>query len=338
MESTAVIDLDCNVQIKYLDRHGKVLRESAKHNKATVNLVDGILRFLKGDFNSTVYHTISVTAPNEAEMYIPVRAAFGRVGVKITDAGEPQDRRFNYVDKNEFATPTFDSSRLQEEVVFPDDPDYTLLRFSKVSQVGYTDNNNSECLEISLYINPGKLVGHNESITENGTSRTVFVPYDWSYYNPKTGEYEAMFTEIGLFSSSDILLARVLFDGGVTTEEYYDDQGVSHGKYPVFEDPNNKDNPVTQSESTTIVLTWRIGIVSVGKNDEFTTQTNMTTTEFSRALSADIFDYLTSQVEGDINWKQGVTPAVVLKDFYEIIREILSGNDVSILTDDSENN
>lgn len=325
MKSSAIVDVKGNVQIRYLDRHGKVIRETTKHNKATVNLVDGILRFLKGDFNSTVYRKISPTAPNEAELYIPVRAAFGRVGVKITSADKPENRRFNYIDKNEFVVPTFDSDRLQEEVVFQNDTDYTLLKFSKVSQVGYTDNNNSECLEFSLYINPGKLVGYNED-TPLGKK---FVPYDWSYYNPEIQEYEAMFTEVGLFSGSNILLARVLFDGDVTSNEYYNEEGESQGKYPILEDFSDDNNPVIQSESTTIVLVWRIGIVSVGKNDELTTQNNLTTSEFTRNLSSELFDYVDRHIDGD--WKQGYTPSVVVNDISKIVSQILSGNDMSSL-------
>lgn len=322
MIGNAVVNLNCNVQVKYLDRYGKLLRVSQKHNKATVHLVDGILRFLKGDFNDTEYNQGNNT-PNEAEIYLPVRAGFGRIGVKITEADNPMDRRFNFIDRDEFVTPTFDSTNLQEQVEFSD---YTLLRFKRVSQVGYTDNNNAECLEFSLYINPSKLVGRTNT-NEDGTKE--FIPYDWAYYNPKNKEYEVMLTEVGLFSSSNILLARVLFDGEVSSEEYIE-EGVSQGKYPVFTKPNDEDNPITQSESTTIVLTWRIGIVSVGKNDEFVTQNNLSNDEFSRQLSVWMTNYI-EKVTGvkSSDWNQGFTETRVRNDIQSEVNSLLGNSNIN---------
>lgn len=314
MVGNAVVDLNCNVQVKVIDRHGKVVRTSQKHNKATINLVDGILRFLKGDFSNTEYNNGDNT-PDEAEIYLPVRAEFGRIGVKMKESPTLTDRRFDYVDYDEMVQPTFDSIALQEPVNFSD---YTLLKFKRISQVGYTDNNNAECLEFSLYINPGKLVGYNKDTSEG----KEFVPYDWSYYNPEKEEFETMLTEVGLFSSSNILLARVLFDGEVRSETYSD--GTT---YPSFVDINDDDNPIVQSQSTTVVLVWRIGIVSVGKNDEFVTQSNLSTQQFSRQLSEYLLTYI-SEVTGTTSdqWKEGYTPTIVRSDIQDKVQELLNGN------------
>lgn len=325
MKGTAVVNLDSNVQVKYLDRSGKVLRISYKHNKATVNLVDGILRFLKGDFSDTEYNKGNNT-PEEAEVYIPVRAGFGRIGVKIKEDQDPINRRFDFIDKNEFVLPTFDSIRLQEPVEFSD---YTILRFKRISQTGYSDNNNAECLEFSLYINPGKLVGYTDE-QEDGIK--VFKPYDWSYYNPKLDEYETMLTEVGLFSSSNVLLARVLFDGDVVGEEFIGSDGTSKGQYPVFSNPSNEDNPITQSESTTIVLTWKIGIVSVGKNDEFVTQNNLSNSELINKLSRWTYEYI-SEVTGlgPSSWKGGYSESRIRNDLQIKFESLLNGNSITSL-------
>lgn len=314
MVGNAVVDLNCNVQVKVIDRHGKVIRTSQKHNKATINLVDGILRFLKGDFSNTEYNNGDNT-PDEAEIYLPVRAEFGRIGVKMKESPILKDRRFDYVDYDEMVQPTFDSIALQEPISFSD---YTLLKFKRISQVGYTDNNNAECLEFSLYINPGKLVGYNEDTPEG----KEFKPYDWSYYNPEKDEFETMLTEVGLFSSSNILLARVLFDGEVRSETYSD--GTT---YPSFVDINDDDNPVVQSQSTTVVLVWRIGIVSVGKNDEFVTQSNLSTQQFSRQLSEYLLTYI-SEVTGTSSgqWKEGYTQTRVRSDIQDKVQELLNSN------------
>lgn len=332
MKANAVVNLDCNVQIQTLDRYGKVLRTSRKHNKASVNLVDGLLRFLKGDFNETVYNSANSTTPSEAEIYVPVNAQFGRIGVKIANASEPPiERRFDYIDTSEFVIPTFDSFKLQEQVVPPEinaESFKKLMKFSRISQVGYTDNNNAECLEFSLYLNPGKLVGYVNEDKE-------FIPYNWSYYNPRTGEYEAMLTEVGLMSSSNVLLARVLFDGQVSSEEFVDSEGVNQGKYPIFNEPNSPDNPIIQSQSTTLVLIWRIGIVSVGKNDEFVTQNNLSTQQFSNQFTDWVLNYIT-EVTGlsSDEWNRGYTVSKVRNDIKSKVSLLLNGNSTQDLNEE----
>lgn len=328
MKSNAVVNLDFNVKIQCIDKYGKVIRTTRKHNKASVNLVDGILRFLRGDFNVTKYNNQVETTPNEAEIYIPVNAQFGRIGVKISNPDlEPIKRRFDHIDTAELIEPTFDTYSLQEAIIPPEiatDTFKKLMKFSRISQVGYTDNNNSECLEFSLYINPGKLVGYED--TQSDGSR-IFIPYPWAYYNPKIEEYEVMLTEIGMVSSSDVMLARVLLDGEVTSEEFIDEQGVNQGTYPVFINPSSEDNPITQSQTTTIVLIWRIGIVSVGKNDEFVTQFNISTQQFADTLSDWVLNYI-SEVTGlpPEDWNRGYNISRVRRDARNEINELLNGN------------
>lgn len=324
MDSNVVVSVNNNVQVRVIDHNGKTLRLSQAHNKATNNLVDGLLRFLRGDFHTTSYN--SQATPTDAAIYIPVRANFGRIGVKITESTDPANRRFDYIDKDEFAAPTFDSYELQEPIDFTD---HTILTFQKIRQVGYTDNNNAECLEFSLYINPGKLVGYLE---DQGIDGQVFIPYDWTYYNPFTGEYEVMLTEVGLVSDSDVLLARVLFNGEVDSKEYINASGQNQGSYPIYVNPDDERNPITQSESTTVILTWRIGIVSVGPDDEFVTQTSLTTDQFVVELSDWMREYITTVtgVESE-NWKPQYTEAQVNRDIQSKTAEILNGVSVADL-------
>lgn len=338
MSSNAVVNLDFNVKIQAIDKYGKVISTSRKHNKASVHLVDGILRFLKGDFNTTNYNNLVETTPSEAEIYIPVNARFGRIGVKISNPESPPiDRRFDHIAVEEMIEPTFDTYSLQEALVPPDkssDEFKRLMKFSRISQVGYTDNNNSECLEFSLYINPGKLVGY-EEVGDDGSP--VFVPYDWSYYNPRTEEYEVMLTEIGLFSSSDVILARVLLDGDVSTSEFIDESGNNLGTYPVMLNPDDENNPIIQSQTTTIVLIWRIGIVSVGKNDDFVTQNNITSKQFSNQLADWVVDYIT-EVTGLLpeKWIAGYNLSRVRRDTREKVDALLNGNSTQSLQKEGE--
>lgn len=118
---------------------------------------------------------------------------------------------------------------------------------------------------------------------ENGSKE--FKPYSHSYWNPEIAEYEAMITEIGLISDSGLLLARVLLDGKVNSKNYTSEDGKSLGKYPVLSDDGNEYNPIIQSQSSTVVITWKIGIVSVGKGDIVTTKSDLTLDNVAVQLS-----------------------------------------------------
>lgn len=313
MNTDAAMTVNCNVTVRCIDRHGKVTQELHKHNKATYSMVEGLLKFLGGEFNDTVLKQGTPSFPAEAIPYIPVRAEFGRVGVKLVDDEVLKKRYFDFLDSSEFVKPTFISESLQEPIAFQD---YTILNFSKMRTTVFIDPNNSQCLKMSLYIDPGKLVGYPDS--EKG-----FVPYEWSYWNPSKNEYETMLTEAGLFSSTGNLLARVLFDGEVQVEEAYDDEGKSAGKYPSFVRPSNQMNPVVQTQTSTVVVEWRIGLVSIGDNDELITQNNLTTPQF-----------VTNFVEWymkDIVTDEKLTESEIKGKVTDKVNELLSNNDTSTI-------
>lgn len=278
----AAVNLDCNINVKVLDRHKRVVRDTSAHNKATVNLVDGILRYLKGDFSPTDYNK-RVHAPLEGTPYLPTKVSFGFVGVHwstekpITPHGDPEGAPyFSHVDRSDFVQTVFTTSSLQEPCLDYQDSleegNPIVFLADKVRQVGYSDSNNAECLEFTFYISPGSLVGQVHRDEETGLKE--FVPYKHSYYNPHpdVSEWEAMITEIGLVSDSGVLLARVLFDDEVKYDQLVDKVTKQDlGRYPVATDLESGFRPIVQSQSSTVVITWRIGIVSVGKGDKFVT-------------------------------------------------------------------
>ena len=340
MESSlANVGLKCNVQINTLDRHGKVIKTVTRHNKATVMMVDGILRYLQGDFTGT--ERGEAWSANEASPYLPTRIQFGRVGVKRTDPKNEKDKRphFNYIDVNELIKPTFVSSGLQEPIdarrLSPSvDESKTTWTITNVRQTSFTDNNNGECLEFRTYIDPKhSIVGFNQSV-DNGEKFTPYAEPDytggWSYFNPSTGLWETMMTEVGLVSSSGVLLARVLFDGEVTSEEFIDDEG-SHGKYPVFKNPDDERNPIVQTEETTVVIIWRIGILSVGDDDEFVTQSNVTNVEFAKQLSQKFTEYIKNYVTDKELKEKLPASSIMEKEIQDLTDEIITGMNIGDL-------
>lgn len=294
----AVIDLDCNVNIKVLDKYRRVVRNSSIHNKATVNLVDGILRFIKGDFTKTSYS--DSLAPDDGSPYLPSQVRFGRIGVKIKSNSKDEKPCFDYISRGEFVQTAFSTLSLQEPCMakFKETEsggDFVIGKVDKIRQVGYADPNNSECLEFSVYVTPGTLVGQvlSSDDSDGQDQSSVFVPYHYAYWNPSIGEYEAMITEIALTSERGVLLARVLLDGEVNSEEYFDSNGKSLGTYPVAEDPDGEFTPIVQSQSSTVVITWRIGIVSVGKNDKVVTQADLAVNQIARELASYLIENYT---------------------------------------------
>lgn len=324
--SDAAIDLDCNVTVKVIDRRGHIIQEVDKHNKATVSLIDGILRFLQGDFSTTEYNKDKGgVTPEEASPYIPVRAGFGNVGVKLKGEFYPDgltpstSRMFDHIDKSDIILPTFTTSQLQDPV----EP-HEVLTFSRIRQTSFTDPNNSECLKFTIYISPGTMVGYTDTDEEKGVSK--FTPYEWAYYNPESKEYEAMLTEVGLLSDSNVLLARVVFDGEVERVEVTDSEGNSLGYKPAFVETNSPSNPIIQSESSTIVLEWRVGITSVGDNDVLITTNDMTREQFADKLA----EYFVAHKE-DMVFDQRSLRQTVL----EVVTETLAGSNLSDLSSES---
>ena len=86
-----------------------------------------------------------------------------------------------------------------------------------------------------------------------------------------------------------VLLARVLLDGKVKTETAKDSGGHPTGTYPVPVDPLGEFNPIIQSQSSTVVITWRVGIVSVGREEKVLNPTEVSTmsSDLSKSLTKD---------------------------------------------------
>lgn len=304
MESNASMSINCNVKVLGIDRKGNVTQYLEKHNKATVVMVEGLLRFLQGHFSDTIYNeTKGGGTPQDAITYLPVRLSFGNVGVKVRNESQFDNKpMFLQVDTTDFVEPTFDSSTLQDEL--PEmGSQIPVLKFSDMEISSFEDTNNSESLRIVAQIDPGALVGRWEG--------EEYKPYSRSFYNPDTGRWTTMLTEIGLYSSYGSMLARVLLDGEVSRKECRNEEGTLLGYSYEFKRPNDTSNPIVQDEFTTIVVEWRVGLVSIGDKDRFVTQNSISMDTFISKLS----EWNSSQI------KAGVEPTT--DEIKEEIRSLL---------------
>lgn len=272
-----------NVTIRCINKYGKVIRSSHIHNKATIVLVEGLLRYLKGDFTPSSYNLNSYDG-DEAIRYIPAELRFGNIGVEINDRGTDQPT-LSGINSSVFIQPTFNAYKLQQPLQVSSLSEYrsqwdaTIPKFESADISTYDDPNNSMSLLLQVFIPAGQLVGFKN---QEDNQPVEFIPwidqyagtgYGWAYYNTNTHEWQTLLTEMGLYSGNN-LLARVLFDGEIeiNTEEEGDSQGQI-----IYTDPNYDLNPIIQSQSTSMIVEWRIGITSIGQNDIVSSSANILT-------------------------------------------------------------
>lgn len=292
--SNAALSMNSNVTIKCLDKYGKVIRTSKIHNKATVVMVQGLLEFLSGSFTpTTTNNSYDTLTTNEISSYVPVKVKFGTVGV-VQKYNEGLEKYvLSRIDKSRMKTPTFDDYKLQDDIT----DIYTEISgkevtFDTIEITNYDNSNNSMGLLMQAKLPAGRLVGIGAGKDRTWFTRDSSVTRNkgWTYFNPYTNEYETMFTELGLYSTSvstghDRLLARVLFDGKT-------DVNPDTGEV-VYDIDDLATNPIVQSDSTSLVIEWRIGIVALGQNDEVYSSTKVPqlkdTTEDENTLGS-LFD------------------------------------------------
>jgi hypothetical protein len=271
-----------NVTIRCINKYGKVIRSSHIHNKATVVLVEGLLRYLKGDFTPSSYNLNSYDG-DEAIRYIPAELRFGNIGVEINNRSADQPI-LSGINSSVFIQPTFNAYKLQQELLVSNSTyesrwDTATPKFESADISTYDDPNNSMSLLLQAFIPAGQLVGFKNQEEDQPAE---FIPWTdeyagsgrgWAFYNPSTHEYQTLLTEMGLYSGNN-MLARVLFDGEITidTEGVGDEVGQIN-----YVDPNYDLNPIIQSETTSMIVEWRIGITSIGQNDVVSSSANILT-------------------------------------------------------------
>ena len=262
-----------NVTIRVINKYGKITRTSYIHNKANMQLVEGILQFLQGNFTQSGLG--KGWTPGDASAYIPSEVRFGNIGVKMSDDRVSSDKpRLVRIADEEIKKPTFDEVKLQEELwvanpqIRVDQWAAKKIKFESSTITIFDDPNNSLGLQLRAYIPAGHLVGFYDEDSQGNQTLVPFIDKNvmweqsgngWVYWDPSINEYETLLTEMGLYSSTGQLLARVILDGKIEIKE--------DGEI-IYEKDDYMNNPIIQSESSSLLVEWTIGIVSIGQNDE----------------------------------------------------------------------
>lgn len=182
--SNGNFELYHNVRITVIDNNRKIKQTIFKHNKASMTLIQGVLKFLRGEFNpSNITNSSIVHNVNGAKIYIPSYVSFGNGGFDLSTGRPEQDN---------VAPALYSNTMLQRELI---SDTFKRLPLSK-SQIGSDSPGDSGQLQLVTYVPQGY------------------------YYHFGSYEGNAYLTEVGLFSSDyDVgsgstgkLLARVVLD------------------------------------------------------------------------------------------------------------------------------
>lgn len=196
--------VDSNVHIEVISPQNVIRQTVDKHNKATQRLVSGLLRFIRGEFNTTYRRTdeTELIYTKQAKNYIPCYIGFGTAGIRLAEP-TPENP----------ALPDYDPVNRRNP---PLTPEWT----SDENRVQYTDT--SLALEITTRTRcPIGVLGSEEIDDFNsqvGDIQQIIFAADVGpgYYSDMYGPITDIFiTEVGLFASSNTsdenLLARVIF-------------------------------------------------------------------------------------------------------------------------------
>ena len=194
-------DILNNVEIQVKDKYTGEIRQTVKtHNKATRNLVYGVLNFLSG--SSTADSSF------DAKKYIPCYVGFGDGGIEVTDESIISDPNWtetvNYNDTHLVREIPNSRSRIrkQTDTFQKQSGEFSSSSGDIDSVVFYAEVSPSSLCDRKLVEHEIEIDGNMETVTEN-----VMIP--------------RYITELGLFAdneSADSMLAHVKFSNNIGSE------------------------------------------------------------------------------------------------------------------------
>lgn len=214
--------LNSNVHIEVVSPQKVITQQVDIHNKATKKLVDGILKFIRGEFNQTYRRPkdVEISYPGEAKKYIPCYINIGTGGIRL---------RTETIDNVQYRVPDVDAAKPR---VAPVEADwnssdnyvrFTDLELALEAKMPATTNDTTENIVFDKSRYEIGVIGFDEtsdSIPAIGDMEQIIfetdiVPgYYNSMYTSSAHPLDVFITEIGLFANSQPgtkdLLARVI--------------------------------------------------------------------------------------------------------------------------------
>lgn len=226
------LDVDVNVDIKVKNNRGKLLQHIMKHNKATSNMTEGIVRFLRGEFNKTAITSNIATVgthANEAQQYIPTYIGIGNIGVhKNNEVKYDANDDSQYSDKS-LRREVFPYKR---EIGQTEDGPNINSRIS-ISRSTSSNSNLSDTYQLVIsgyyqFSNNFKLYyGNGKEVTEctvDSSDRRSYAITEFGLFSGNVDDYNAK------------LLARLLLD---------------------------PETPLIIDSTSTVIINWTLGVYSI---------------------------------------------------------------------------
>lgn len=111
-----------NVEICVINKDTRIVKKTVRvHNKATRNMVEGIMRFLMGHFTATNLNEIPQYSDDIEKQYIPKYIKFGNGGI-VTDSKGEMSKRYYFNSNVPNLLPSwseyvpYNSSKIQREI------------------------------------------------------------------------------------------------------------------------------------------------------------------------------------------------------------------------------
>ena len=252
--------IDTNVHIEVIDSHNIIRQQVDKHNRATHHMLEGILSFLRGDFNAS-YRQLDenrLRYKDYAKNYIPCYINLGVGGVVIdTNTGNPSvDEEYPRKPRltDDWVSPTnivkTSDSHLAMEIGTDDYKSRSRVEIAVLS----TDNKREYG---NLYSTPNGVIKSSKNYIDTDLANSVMqfvfsADAPTGHCNIYGAGVPAFITEVGLFATpipgNADLLARVIL--------------------------KKEDEVLYVRPQDTVVVTWVISIIAIddqsfyGLNDE----------------------------------------------------------------------
>lgn len=249
--------VDSNVHIEVVSPQKVIKQTVDRHNKATKRMVEGLLRFVRGEFNTSYERTkeSEIYYKNDAKNYIPCFIGVGTGGIRLNSEGFPD------IDSSNPRKPPMEPSSTGEGLPWWD-ADTNYVKFTdrtlykevtdvsrqKISVLGFDESANV----LSQIGDVEQIVYHTE--IQPGTYNTIY-----------NGEIKDIFiTELGLFASNvpgaKDLLARVILKNEYEVTKDVDEQT---GNIKETIEPTGKTQILYVRPQDTIILRWTISIIAL---------------------------------------------------------------------------
>lgn len=260
--------VDSNVHIEVMSPQNVITQTVERHNKATKQLVEGLLRFIRGEFNTSYKRTKEkdVVYKSEAKKYIPCYIGVGTGGIRINPTTHLPD-----YDTETRRTPPMET--LVGSNISWWDQDDNFVRFTDKKL--YLEETETSRYEIGV-------LGEDESsdsLSQVGDIEQIILATDIApgtfnhiYTEADTTTADIFITEIGLFASSvpgtEDLLARTIL------KNHYNEQGEVSDTQILYVRPQD-----------TIIIRWTISIIALDDSSFVDDDTDVT---IDNGITADV--------------------------------------------------